>query len=168
MCHKAYALDHASFLADLGPVLYDALVTGRDAELAKFIDANLPKLSLPWEARPLPTDWRSVLEHGHVHELGDLALTKYYDADDDCGLQEHWLAVEGGLPQAARACLLGDPFGPPGNQFDPGHMGSYFQSPGLSAHSRDLLASRVEPELEPFVGLLEEIVRSGKGLYVTF
>ena len=168
MCHKAYALDHASFMADLGPILYDALVTGSDGRLAVFIDANLANLTLPWEAKALPADWRSILEHVDVHTVGDLALTKYYDADDDCGVQEHWPAVDERLPERARACLLGEPFGPPSNLFDPGRMGSYFQSPSSAARSRDVLAARPEQELESFLALLEEIGKSGKGVYVTF
>jgi len=168
MCHKAYALDHASFMADLAPLLYGALVTGRDAELASFIDRDLTTLTLPWEGKPLAPDWRSVLENGDVHEIADLALTKYYDVDDDCGLQEHWTAVDEGLPAPARAHLLGEPFGPPENVFDPGRMGSYFQSPSAAAESRDVLGRRREPELRPFLTLLEQVVRSGRGLYVTF
>jgi hypothetical protein len=168
MCHKAYALDHASFIGDLAPILYDALVSGRQAKLAEFVDRNLALLTLPCEARPLPADWRSVLEHGDVHEVGDVALTLYYDADDDCGLQEHWLAVEEALPPAARACLLGEPFGPPDNLFDPGRMGSYFQSPSSATQSREVLGSRGEPELQPFRALLDQVATSRKGLYVTF
>jgi hypothetical protein len=168
MCHKAYALDHASFITDLAPILYDALASGHRDGLVEFIGSNLARLTLPWEAKPLPTDWRCVLEHGDVHEVGDLALTLYYDADDDCGLQEHWIAVEEGLPPAARASLLGEPFGPPDNLFDPGRMGSYFQSPSTVGESRDALHGRREPELQPFQALLEQVTRSGKGLYVTF
>ena len=168
MCHKAYALDHLAFTTDLAPTLYEALASGHDAALAEFISRNLARLTFPWEAKPLPADWRSVLENGDVHEVGDLALTLYYDADADCGIQEHWLALEERLPSAARASLLGEPFGPPDAVFDPGRMGSYFQSPSLAAQSRDALHSRSEPELQPFRALLDQVARLSKGIYVTF
>ncbi len=168
MSHKAYPLNHDAFKTELAPILYRALETGGDDELAAFIDANQPNLTLPWEAAALPDNWRSVLERGDPHELGDLALTKYYDAGEDHGLQEHWLDVEDTLFKRLRVCLLGAPFGPTTNLFDPGRMGSYFQSPEMAAESRDLLHGHAEPEIESFVEFLELVVRAKLGLYVTF
>ena len=168
MCHKAYALSHSSFVAELGPVLYEALRTGRDAGLRCFIESNLSSLTFPWEGQPLPADWSSVLEYNDVHGVGDLALTKYYDAEGDAGLQEHWMTIEIGLSESARRCLLGPPFGPAGTLFDPGRMGSYFQSAEEAVRSRAALVGHEQPGLEPFLALLDEVVSSGKGLYVTF
>ncbi len=168
MCHKAYALDYEAFAAELAPVLYRALETGHHDELAALIDANQSRLTLPWDGDPIPADWRSVLEQGHDHELGDLALTKYYDPAEDHGVQEHWLSIDEALPEMLRASLLGAPFGPKGNLFDPGRMGSYFQSAAMAAQSRQLLLGRTEPETEPFRDLLEHVVQSNQGVYVTF
>lgn len=168
MCHKAYALNYEAFAIELAPILYRALQTGRADELTALIDANHPSLTFPWEAAPLPADWRSVLERGDPHELGDLALTKYYATAEDYGLQEHWLPAGQNLPQRLRACLLGEPFGPTNNLFDPGRMGSYFQSAAVAAQSRRWLVGRTESELERFVELLEQVVQSNQGLYVTF
>ena len=168
MCHKAYALDYGPFRAELAPVLYEALLTGRDADLSEFISTNLERLTYPWEAKPLPTDWRSVLEVVDIHTIGDIALTKYYDADQDYGIQEHWMAVEAQLPESARVYLLGEQFGPTTNFFDPGRMGSYFQSPSLATRARQVLTGRTEPELEPFLRLLDQVATCGKGLYITF
>lgn len=168
MCHKAYAFDHAAFMAELAPILYEALETGDDTGLAEFIDANSGSLTLPWEAEPLPLPWRSVLERGDVQELGDLALTKYYDADDDCGVQEQWMDLQERLPENARPCLLGEPFGPRESLFDPGRQGSYFQAPETAAHSKTVLQAENNEKLGLFFELLGRVAKSGTGLYVTF
>jgi hypothetical protein len=168
MCHKAYALDHEAFAAELAPILYRALETGHRDELVALIDANQCRLTFPWDGTRLPRDWRSVLERGDAHELGDLALTRYYNAAEDHGLQEYWLAVEEALPELLRAALLGAPFGPTMNLFDPGRMGSYFQTAATAAESRERLLGRTEREMESFIELLEQVVQANRGVYVTF
>ena len=167
MCHKAYALDHEAFAAELAPILYRALETEHRDELAALIDANHRRLKCPWDGTPLPADWRSFLERGDAHELGDLALTRYYDAAKDHGLQEHYLAVEEALPLPLRASLLGAPFGPTQNLFDPGQMGSYFQTAATAAESRERLLGRTERGMESFIVLLEQVVQSNCGVYLT-
>ncbi len=99
MCHKAYALDYEEFSVELAPILYRALETGHNDDLTALIDANHQALTFPWDGTPLPEDWRSSLELGDTHELGDLALTKYYDAAEDCGLQDYWLVIQNTLPR---------------------------------------------------------------------
>lgn len=168
MCHKAYALDHEAFSAELAPILYRALETGLNDELSALIDDNLRMLTFPWDDTPLPADWRSALELGDTHELGDFALTKYYDAAEDCGLQEHWFAVENRLSGPVRASLLGNVFGPSENVFDPGRMGSYFQTAALAGESLERLRDNTEPGTEPFLELLYQVVKSNRGVYVTF
>ena len=168
MCHKAYALDYALFSRELAPVLFDALATGHTSELSSFVDTHTKALTFPWDASPLPEDWESALHVGDVHEIGDLALTMYYDADDDCGLQELWSGIDDQLPDAARPCLLGTPFGPPENLFDPGRMGSYFQDPSEVVRSRDVVGTLSSYDLSRFLALLEGAARSSRGLYVTF
>jgi hypothetical protein len=100
--------------------------------------------------------------------LGDFALTKYYDAAGDHGLQEHWLAVEEAVPEPLRGSLLGAPFGPAKNFFDPGRMGSYFQTHAVAAESHKRLLGRPERQIEPFIELLEPVVQSTCRVYVTF
>lgn len=155
-------------MAELAPILYLALESGCDDELAAMIDANQRDLTLPWESSALPDDWRSLLECGDAHELGDLALTKYYDAADEHGIQEHWLIVEKNLSDPLRLCLLGSVFGPNTNAFDPGRMGCYFQSREMAAESRELLRGCAEPGITDFVEFLEQVVAAKQGLYVTF
>lgn len=154
--------------APTAQILFEALATGDTSDLASFVDRHVKALTLPWEASPLPDDWRSELRVGDAHEIGDLALTKYYDADDDCGLQEFWSTIDDQLPDAAKPCLLGAPFGPSENRFDPGRMGSYFQDPSEVVRSREVLRTLSSSDLSHFLALLEKAARSGRGLYVTF
>lgn len=168
MCHKAYALDYESFLVELAPILYRALETGHNDDLTALIDANQKALTFPWDGMPLPEDWRSSLELGDTHELGDLALTKYYDAAEDCGLQNYWLVLQNTLPEDVRVSLLGTAFGPAKNVFDPGRMGSYFQTPAMAGTSLEYLRGKTAPASEPFLTLLSQVVQSNRGVYVTF
>ncbi len=168
MCHKAYALDYEAFSVELAPILYRALETGHNDDLTALIDANKQVLTFPWDGSRLPADWRSGLELGDTHELGDLALTKYYDAAEDSGIQEYWLVVQNTLPEVVRVSLLGTAFGPAKNVFDPGRMGSYFQTPALACTSLECLRRKTDLASEPFLTLLSQVVQSNRGVYVTF
>jgi len=168
MCHKAYILDYASFSDELLPILEHALGSNDVTGLMAFVDAQREHLTLPWEATPLAASWREELERGDVQEVGDLALTKYYDADDDCGVQEHWGAVDERLAPNAREALLGEPLGAGGAIFDPGRMGSYFQGPEAVRQSARILQGLPLSELMSFNELLSRAAAGGKGLYVTF
>lgn len=174
--HRAYAFHHAAFRAELAPVLEAALSAGDAAPLAGFIERHLDALSDPYEGEPLSKDWRKLLESGDVQELGDFALTKYYDGDLDMGLDADWLEVKDDLTQAGASAelLLGAPFGPSSQPFDPSRQGSYFQSEAdvVRAHeTAALLATqnaKLAETLAPLLGLLSQAARHGKGLYVTF
>ena len=72
------------------------------------------------------------------------------------------------LSPEAKPCLLGAPFGPPGNLFDPGRMGSYFQDSAEAIRSRDVLRKLSFSDLSSFLTCLEQAAASGRGLYVTF
>lgn len=176
MLHRAYAFAHAAFIAELAPVLEAALSSGDGAGLQRFIDQNLEALTDPYEGEPLPKDWRESLESGDPQELGDFALTKYYDGDLDMGLDLDWLAVKDELTNAGEGeqLLLGTPFGPASRRFDPGRQGSYFQSEADVARAHATVQRLVEenPEraeaLAPLVGLLSQAARQRQGLYVTF
>lgn len=168
MSHKAYAFDYAAFERELAPLLLDALASGNAAALGAFIDTERARLRSPDNGAPLSPEWRSTLTSGDVHELGDIALTKYYDTDSDRGLGEKWAEIDDELPETARAYLLGEAFGPEGNPFDPGRMGSYFQSPEGALQSLTVLARCRHPELARFMHLLSIVTGSGQGLYVTF
>jgi len=168
LCHKAYVFDAPVFAVELGPVLFQALLTGHLTELMAFVDAHRDQLTYPWEPTPLPPSWRTALERGDAQDIGDLALTKYYDAEEDCGLQEHWTDIEGQLPSEARAALLGTTFGPPQNLFDPGRMGAYFQDAAAVRQSIGALAKAASPEVALYREALTRAAHESRGLYVTF
>ena len=168
MSHKAYAFDHATFARELAPVLRDALQTGSRESLDQFVDRFRPVLRHPSGAGPLPPSWRVELEVGDVQEVADLALTKYYAPDREAGVGDAWLAwQESTTPELAR-CLLGAPFGPAERLFDPGRMGSYFQSPEDVIASQSCLSEVATPCLARFKELLADAANLRKGLYVTF
>ena len=77
--HKAYLFDHATFTLELEPMLREALTSADCRALGTFIDKHLGELKDPYEGEDLPMDWRSLLESVDPHQVGDIALTKYYD-----------------------------------------------------------------------------------------
>lgn len=168
MEHKAYAFDWAGFDGELGPILYAALDTGDCAELAAFIEAERSRLTDPNEGELLPEGWQSHVETWDAHQLGDLALTKYYRADAIDGLSYDWSELHDRATPEVAAALLGAPFGPACNLFDPGKYGSNFQTPQRVRQSLAALAPLDWPELGRYRALLETAAASGKGVYVTF
>jgi hypothetical protein len=176
LLHRAYAFAYSDFRAELAPLLEEALLSDDGAPLSRFIVENRAALTDPYDGEPLDDDWQERLEAGNVQQLGDFALTKYYDGDWDMGLDADWRTVREELRGAGEdeRLLLGAQLGPPSRRFDPGQHGSYFQSEedvqqGLAVVRR-LVASRppLEQLLAPLHDLLEQAARSGKGLYVTF
>src|SRR5262245_48970068 len=140
MQHKAYPLDYVRFRVELKPVLEAGLASGDVSELRRFIAANFQFLKDPNEGDPLPASWEALVEPKDVHQYGDLALTKFYDPREDVGLGYDWLGgsdrlgVDDLLDEElgeGQSITLGQPCGFPGNYFDPGQYGSYFQSPDL-------------------------------------
>ena len=167
--HKAFAFDWGSFQAEMAGLLGQALRTGNAANLERFIDANLSGCASPYDGEKLDAGWRRSLGIAGLQEIADFALTKYYDPSDDHGLHEEWGEVESGLPESARYALLGTPFREGSDAvFDPGMMGSYFQSPEQVRASLVTLRAVDAKELESYVRFLASVVRETKGLYVTF
>lgn len=107
MEHKAFAFDWLSFESELRPILEASLAGGTGESLCAFIDRHQRELVDPYEGKPIQGNWRSTLESGHVQELGDFALTKFYDPTEDYGLGAAWLRIDDSLPDAIRAALLG-------------------------------------------------------------
>src|SRR5262245_45707858 len=177
MCHKAYAFDWRAFQRDELPrLLHSALETGDSLELLAYVERNRGVLKDPCEGDPLGEDWKDRLGNRDVHEYGDYSLTRFYDPAADHGLGYCWNEIDDALPKADRGILLGSPFGPGHNRFDPGRYGSYFQTPeqvaGTLARFVGLGLSWLEEHDRAFVrgfeGLLEKCVAGGLGLYVTF
>jgi hypothetical protein len=132
------------------------------------VNRHRNSVSDPYEGEPLEDDWQRKLENGDVQEVGDYALTRYYDPARDCGLAEAWLDLEAVMDAKSRQALLGKAFGPPGRTFDPGRMGSYFQAPETVKQSVAVLRHCDAAELREYLRLLEAASDAKKGIYVTF
>jgi hypothetical protein len=162
--HKAFEFDWVTFEADLAPILKRALEADDTGAIERFIQECRVDLRDPYEGETLPSDWRELLEVGDLQELSDFALTRYYNPTEDFGLAEQWSELSKGIEAPEQESLLGQPFG----SFDPGRMGSYFQTPARAATSLSILRELADPRTSEFVEALKGAVSAGKGLYVTF
>jgi hypothetical protein len=177
MEHKAYRFDHEGFVAELAPILYRALDTGDVAPLVTFVESNVDRLTDPYEGQPLRPGWQDAIATKDAHRYGDFALTAYYRAADDIGLVNLWRAVLEDTANEVRGnadeLVLGTPFGPAHNRFDPGRMGSFFRSAAQVradlAAVEATVAIRVHSEtIDDLAALLRKAAEAGSGLYVTF
>jgi hypothetical protein len=168
MSHKAFAFDWNAFDLDFGIILLTALDTDDGTELAEFIQQERDRLTDPYIGDPLPEDWRGLLESGDVQELADFALTRYYRVRDDHGVGGAWLGLSESLTEGQSRALLGVPFGGGDRLFDPGRIGSFFQSPVMARESLAALAGLAAEEVRPFRELLTRCVARRLGVYITF
>ena len=113
MKHKAYAFDWSAFARDkLHDILLDALSSGDERGLIRYIDANRDYIKDPYEGGPLSDDWKDSLGNYDVHEFGDFALTRFYDPMENYGIDHYWLDLDfEHLPEEGQAALLGTPLG---------------------------------------------------------
>ncbi len=161
MEHKAFEFDWNSFESELLAIFRHLDTKDAEVLLESFINKNIDFLTDPYEGNPLDTNWRDNLEAGGVQELADIALTKYYDVKTDFGLANHWLSIECNVSVDAKCSLLGEPIA----GFDPGYMGSYFQSSEQLKNSVSVLSRECIEIIPDFVSELKTIT---KGVYVTF
>src|SRR4051812_36993308 len=167
--HKAYSFDWQSFTDELAPILRRALATSDARAIEVFIDANPSACSNPYDGEPLDAEWRGALESGDLQEIADFALTRFYDSTVSRGLSHVWLELEQAAPAIALGPLLGTPFGPSDEAlFDPGRMGSYFQSPDDVAATLVALRGVRNDAVEKYASFLRTVVEEQRGLYVTF
>jgi hypothetical protein len=173
--HKAFVFDYDRFRVELSEILYRSLETRDLSALEAFINQNLKYLRDPYEGVELGAGWMELLENNDADELGDFALTKYYDPKDDIGLGYEWEPPRGFASTEAAGALavLGKPFGPTGHLFDPGRLGSYFQTPEETKVNLRIVGSAVDAGNTDSVLLraskmLESAANNGLGLYVTF
>lgn len=168
MSHKAFLFDWKEFQQELAPLLASSLKRNDPVELVAFANDYLDELKDPYEGEPIAENWLEQMENGDIQEVADFVLTKYYDPTSDAGLGDLWLQIDGQLEAPVRAALLGEPFGPLQQPFDPGRMGTYFQTPEACEWSLEILRSCNRDEFAEFIGLLERGIRGGSGIYVTF
>ena len=166
--HKAYAFDWEPFEKRVRPLLEAALSSHNPEALLALIERQLGAFADPYEGAPLEQGWRARLERGDEHEVGDYALTLCYRPTEDFGVGDQWLEMESVLSDGAKKALLGRPIGPPDNLFDPGKMGSYFQSPEQCRASLSIIESECDKVPAEFLDGLRQTRRLDKGLYVTF
>jgi hypothetical protein len=177
MEHKAYVFDWWSFVNTLGSDLYESLRSGDLRDLITFIEDKLDLLKDPYEGERLDMSWRDMLQAKDAHEYGDFALTSFYDPTRNIGLGYEWQTIQELVDHHisnASLIVLGTPFGPESNYFDPGKMGTYFQSPSQACDNLLRVENLVQrtPDLakplKKLVGMLQQPVAVEQGLYVTF
>jgi hypothetical protein len=168
MEHKAFAFDWIKFECELLRTVVKSLVKNDRQLLECFVDSQRDKLTDPYEGNSLSRSWRDQLQVGDVQELADFAITKYYRPSDDIGLGSKWTCIADVLAVAPRKALLGECVGPQERVFDPGRMGSYFQSPLQLNKSFLVLKETHFLELSGYCNALEECTARQLGLYVTF
>lgn len=176
MEHKAYVFDYERFSRELAGLLEASLEDGRTDRLRRFVVDHRDQLKDPYGGEPLDADWESLIETRDVHQYGDFALTKYYDPGEDVGLGRDWERVRAVFAREQPGDLtlfLGAPLGPKDRLFDPGKLGSYFQTPDRVRAHLDLLRplrSRIPlgDVLPSLIAMFDRAAAEGKGLYVTF
>jgi hypothetical protein len=175
--HKAFVFDYRRFEAELLPCLLRALDSGSVEELRELIEAERGAYVDPYGFQKLGDDWEEMIETRDPHQYGDFALTKYYDGNKDIGLGYNWESVQSIFKNELPAepdVTLGMSLRGKLGAFDPGKMGSYFQSPEqVSAHLRrltNLLESKpsLSSLLLPLAAMLKAAVGEQRGLYITF
>lgn len=166
--HEAFVFDWVRFQVELGPLLFRCLESADARSLIEFVNLHRDSLVDPYEGEPLAEDWEENLENGDEQEVGDFALTLYYDPTANFGLGKKWSQLESGLTDGGREALLGAPFGLQEKLFDPGRMGAYFQSPEAVMESLAGLRRISNPDLAEYLHRLESALDHGMGIYVTF
>lgn len=163
-----FIFDWLKFQHELLPTLRLALQRNDSEHLVAFIEMHIEVIKDPYEGEPLPQDWRSLISIGDVQELGDFALTRYYQPTEDFGLSEEWGYLSERLSAIENTALLGASLAEAGTAFDPGRMGAYFQRPEGVGLSLQVLQKAGQQSLEPFMTGLSRAAALNKGLYVTF
>ncbi len=161
MEHKAYEFDWDNFNSELRPLLEQSISNDQNENLYSFINKNIEDLTDPYEGEPLDKDWEEQLETKSTQELGDFALTKYYDVTEEYGLGDNWLPLQEEIPQNIINALLGASI----TGFDPGCYGSYFQSSNQRKENAELLSASNIELIKEFSSYLTKL---NKGVYVTF
>lgn len=138
------------------------------ARLFRYIEDRHNSLKDPYLGNPLNEYWLEMLENRDVQEYGDFALTCFYDPAGNWGIGNRWIEIDELLFESHRSALLGFSIGSVGKLFDPGGMGSYFQTPEQVLQSLEVVCNLNIPFIAIFRELLEISSQQGFGIYVTF
>ena len=177
MNHNAFVFDYSTFLTELRPLLVQALAANESLRLMAWIEANRSSLVDPYEGKKLGPNWEKEFTKRDVQEYGDIALTKYYDPINSIGLDDAWQDVGETLQEhgLGEEIILGTPVGTKERLFDPGGMGSYFQSPAaVLANQQKIEGVLRNPgasgrdNLESALAMLTAATAKNMGLYITF
>lgn len=175
--HKAFIFDYNAFVDELADILKDALINNENEKLINFIEDNLLNLKHPDEGDPLDCDWQKTIEIEDASQYGDLAITKYYNPNWNIGIGYNWQELDDAIFSKLDlniSPLLGIRLGTTEKYFDPGKLGSYFQSPDLVRINLELLNSLSieKQEYLESICLLQEMFSIAltliKGIYITF
>lgn len=179
MIYKANIFDYDSFQREFAPQLYSVLETNDSSLLIEFIEDNREMLKSPL-GQSLDSSWQSLELNWTVQDYGNLAITKYYDPLVGNLLLPQWQPIDEFLHAKLgedTTILFGEPFGPEENIFDPGTMGTYFQSPDEVLTSSEILNElanrnpKLLRQLDSFdevVALFQSAALGKMGLYVRF
>ncbi|HBE18326.1 MAG TPA: hypothetical protein DEG17_01740 [Cyanobacteria bacterium UBA11149] len=178
MEHKAFILDYNAFREEISDSLQKALLTGDLDSLIDFINMNIDSLKDSYEGQPLDYSWETMIELKDAHQYGDFALTKFYNPAHSIGLGYEWEDIQNilssELDETSLSMILGEPFGSENNYFDPGKMGSYFQSPEQVKKNWQIIQNLVKfkfkkiDNLSILIGMFQQAVAIEQGLYITF
>lgn len=170
MEHKAFVFKYREFEEELLPLLQAALAAHEPRLLREFIEAERSSFSDPYEGEGLGDDWPEFIETPDVHQYGDFALTKYYKPADDIGLGRAWEDIQELLQTklGASDAVLGRALVGGEETFDPGKMGSYFQTADDVRHHLRQVERIGDSRLEPLAAILRKAYCEQAGLYVTF
>lgn len=174
--HKAFIFDYEMFELELKDILELAIDSNDSTGLKQFIDLNINDITDPYEGERLSENWYEMLESENAQHYGDFALTKFYNPTEDIGLGYEWIKIEDMLSNniGESISILGKPIGKIDNYFDPGKMGSYFQSLSMLVNSRNEIIllkknnKKLFEILVPVIQMFDSAIRSEKGLYVSF
>jgi hypothetical protein len=173
MTHKAFVFDYEAFESELKEILEAALDLNEIEGLENFITLNINSLTDPYEGECLSENWDVMLEYRDPHEYGDFALTKFYNPIEDIGLGYDWIEIQD-LLSGEYISILGNLIGKDNNYFDPGKMGSYFQSLRMVTENKskiDILMNNKSAyiaSLAPVACMFDAAIVLNKGLYISF
>jgi hypothetical protein len=176
MEHRAFVFEYEAFQLELKEILETALNLNEIKSIEDFIKLNIDYLKDPNEGEPLIESWHETIEYKDAHQYGDFALTKFYDPVEDIGLGYSWNEIEDILSSESEEyiSILGHPIGKNDNYFNPGKMGSYFQSLSMIVENKNKIDIFMRNNLDcvesltPVALMFNFAIVSNKGLYITF